>query len=125
MRPSCGQDEPEGQDARRALSRALRAFPQKWIVKEGTPPRVKGMVPVTYRDHYVETGELVCAICVDPKPIKVGASTGNIGQHEQSKAHKQASTAHGTPGGSNPFVRAAAGSKKVITPEQLEARGKS
>jgi len=115
----------KGKTPEELASARFEAFPQTWIVKKGTLSRVKGTVAVTYHEHYLKTGEIFCVICEDPKPIKVGSSTGNISQHEQSKAHKQASTAHGAPGGSNPFERAAAGSKKVLTPEQLEAREES
>ena len=121
LNPTAAKASRKGKTPEELAGTRFDAFPQTWIVKEGTLPRIKGMAPVTHREHYVATGELFCAICVDPKPIKVGASTGNIGQHEQSKSHKQAVSARGAPGGSNPFERAAAG-KKVLTPEQVEAR---
>jgi len=114
-------------DARRSeeelASARFSRFPS-WVVSKGTLPRVRGTEPVSYLEHYIMTGEVYCADCLDPRPIKVGKWTGNLRQHEEKKDHVLAVKAKGVgaPGGGNPFQRVAV---KARTPEEQEERNES
>ena len=92
-----------------------------WALTTGTLPHVRGSAVVTYREHYVATGEIFCSMCKGGKPIAVGSYTGNAVQHTTSTSHKQAVSAVGAPGGPNPFASASM-SRKVRTPDQEAAR---
>jgi len=113
-------DEERRQNAVKVAGERFDRFPQ-WVIAEGTLPHVKGTEAITYRNHYIKTGEVFCKFCKD-KPVKVGASTGNITQHSEKQLHKDSVLSVGKAGGGlNPFSSAMSAAKP-LSAEDLQRR---